>query len=128
MRPLLSRTFLSGILIFASAASFATELKVPIMERASDGLDTCALGEVTDLKTGGDGFLAVRSGPGTEYEKIDEIFNGDRVWMFEQKGHWIGVAYGSDAITCSPISIDHPLDKPGKKGWVHENWIKIIAG
>jgi len=98
------------------------------MERASGGLDTCALGEVTNLKTGGDGFLAVRSGPGTDYEKIDEIFNGDRVWMFEQKGEWIGVAYGSDAISCSPVSKDQALDKPGKKGWVHANWLQIIAG
>lgn len=106
----------------------AQPLEVPVMERASDDLDTCALGEVFGLKSDGDGFLAVRSGPGSDFTKLDEVHNGDRVWLFEQRGDWIGVVYGVTELGCSPIKQDRIVPYSGKKGWVHGNWVQIIAG
>lgn len=117
--------------VFAAPAfhpALAQSLDVPVMEHASDDLDTCALGQVTGLRADGDGFLAVRSGPASSYPKLDELENGDKVWLFDQKGKWIGIVYGTEELSCSPISQDRPVPHNGKKGWVHENWIEVIAG
>ncbi|MEO0372177.1 MAG: SH3 domain-containing protein [Pseudomonadota bacterium] len=111
-----------------ATALAAQSLDVPVMERADEDLDTCAYGKVTGLKADGDGFLAVRSGPGTQFAKIDELVNEDEVWLFEQRGKWIGIAYGTPYVNCSPISSDRELQTDGKKGWVHENWIVVMAG
>lgn len=100
----------------------------PIIEKADGELDTCALGEVFGLKSDGDGFLAVRAGPHISSEKIDEIHNGDRVYTFSQIGDWIGIAYATDFQDCSPIEEDRAMETDGKKGWVHGNWIKPLAG
>ena len=59
---------------------------------------------------------------------IDKIHTGDRVWMFSQRGKWIGVVYDSDAISCSPIAKDKVYDGPGRKGWVYGKYIRVIAG
>lgn len=103
-------------------------LDVPIMELASDDLDTCGYGKIAGLKLDGDGFLAVRSGPGSDYAKLDELHNDDEVWLFEQRGEWIGIVYGVSAVTCGPIEADRPVTHHGQKGWVHENWVQFIAG
>lgn len=106
----------------------AQDLDVPVIERASDDLDTCAFGQVTGLKAGGDGFLAVRSGPDSGYPKLDELHNGDDVWLFDRQGAWIGIVYGVRELACGPISKDRSVPHNGRKGWVHENWIQVIAG
>ncbi|WP_424983104.1 SH3 domain-containing protein [Maritalea sp. S77] len=98
------------------------------MEHASDGLDTCALGHVTGLNVEGDGFLAVRLGPGLEHIKLDELHNGDHVWLFDRRGAWIGIVYAAKDLICSPIENDRPVETDGKTGWVHEDWIQILAG
>lgn len=101
---------------------------MPIIEKADEDLDTCALGEVHGLKKDGDGFLAVRTGPGTANQQIDHVINGDRVWVFNQSGEWYGVVYGVDEVDCSPVEEDVPVRAEGKKGWVHSRWVRIIAG
>jgi hypothetical protein len=106
----------------------AQQLDVDIIERASDDLDTCAYGQVSGLKADGDGFLAVRKGPGSKHAKIDELKNGDKVWLFDTKGKWIGVVYGVQELSCSPIDADRPVQTRGKKGWVHQNWVEVLAG
>ncbi len=106
----------------------AQNLDVPVMEISSGDLDTCAYGRVTGLKADGDGFLAVRSGPGTQYRKLDEIHNGDDVWLFDQRGKWIRIVYDTSELSCSPIAEDREVPYPGKKGWVHQNWITLLAG
>jgi hypothetical protein len=109
-------------------AAFAQNLTVPVMEHAEGDLDTCGLGEVTGLNPAGDNFLAVRTGPGSKYKMIDKLHTGDRVWMFDYKGEWIGVVYGSDSIECSPIRKDRPYAGPGRKGWVHKKFVRLLAG
>lgn len=116
------------IYLLLAFPSYAQQLDLPIVEQSDGDLDTCLLAEVHGLKANGDGFLAVRSGPGSEFTKLDEVYNGDRVWIFENTGKWHGVLYGVDEVNCSPIDKDRALDKPGKKGWVHENWIRPLAG
>ncbi|MEM7301489.1 MAG: SH3 domain-containing protein [Pseudomonadota bacterium] len=106
----------------------AQQLDVPIIEQADEDFDTCALGEVYGLKADGDGFLAVRSAPDSSFRKLDEVYNGNRVWIFQQVGKWYGIVYGVDSVDCSPISSDRAVRAPGKKGWVHSNWVRVIAG
>jgi len=48
-------------------------------------LDACGgSGEVVGLHSSGDGFLAVRSGPGTDYAEIDKIYQGQLVYFCDQ--------------------------------------------
>ena len=50
------------------------DLDVPITEEGGDGqMANCSSSTVYGLEAGEDGFLAVRSGPGTQYRKIDEL-------------------------------------------------------
>jgi len=106
----------------------AQDLDVPILERAQKDLDTCALGQVARLKADGDGFLAVRTGPASKFRKIDELHNGDQVWIFDERGEWLGVVYGVAELSCSPIERDRFLPDHGKSGWIHSNWVDVIAG
>src|SRR5690554_3048463 len=66
-------------------------LDVPIIVEASDGLAaTCWSAQVKGLNPKGDGFLAIRSGPGSEYRKIGQVYNGNLVYVVEMRGKWAG--------------------------------------
>lgn len=130
-----NRLMLNGALVAVStlaillpSALHAEPMELPVIERENGNLDTCALGQVTGLKADGDGFLAVRSGPAEDFSKLDELHNGARVWLFDRQGEWVGIVYGVDELSCSPVDADREVPYPGDKGWVHENWIEIIAG
>ena len=96
----------------AAPAAWAQQLDVEfeIIEDAQAA--GCAASIVTGLNPSGDGFLAVRSGPGTEYGRIDELHNGDMVRTCAMEGQWVGVYYG----------------EPRQRGWVHGNWLAHAAG
>lgn len=102
------------VLAFFAAPSilFAQNLEVEFEIIEDDQAAGCAGAQVMGLNPNGDGFLAVRSGPGSNYKKIDQLHNGDSVRPCTQKGKWFGVYYGS----------------PRKKGWVHGNWLGAWAG
>jgi len=125
--PLQLAVFLIAM-VLSHTASRAGDLEVPVMVRADGDLDTCALGGVTGLNPKGDNFLAVRSGPGTNYAMIDKLHAKDQVWMFGQQGSWVGVVYGVNELSCSPVAKDHAYQGPGKKGWVHKKFLIILAG
>ena len=55
----------------------------------------------------GSGFLAVRTGPGTGYQKIGELYNGNEVTLLDRRGNW----YQIDA---QGIGI----------GWAFYKWIR----
>lgn len=63
--------------------------------------------EVMGLDPNGDGFLAVRTGPGTGYRMIAKIHNGDRVETYGGRGKWVAISFGPS----------------GRLGWVHGNWL-----
>ena len=115
-------------LSFAISFAEAEPLDVEIIEQASDDLDTCSLGQVAGLKVDGDGFLAVRSGPSSKYEQIDELYNGNKVWLFEERNGWYGVIYGVEELSCSPIRKNRPLRLKGKKGWIYGKFVRVVAG
>src|SRR5690606_14915432 len=101
-----------------------------IYEMESDGEGAnCAEGTVIGLRADGDSFLAVRTGPGTNFRKIGELRNGDRVKIFQDRDGWHGVLVPGGRIDQS--------DACGRKGpmrqvsgsglgWVHGRWIGNI--
>lgn len=109
----------SGLLLLClmvlphAAPAVAQQLDMDFFILEDDQAAGCLSAIVTGLDPQGDGFLAVRSGPGTGYRKIDELHNGDLVRPCEAKGPWHGVYYGT----------------PRRKGWVHGNWLRYsVAG
>jgi hypothetical protein len=107
--------------------SVKNDLDVPIRKQGGDGqMANCSSSTAYGLKSGGDGFLAVRSGPGTEYRKIGELHNGDVVFVFEARGKWAGVVYRTENVNCaSTFSRPVPYEN---KGWVHSKWVRELAG
>jgi Bacterial SH3 domain len=116
----------------SSSGASAQTLDVAIFEHASDGqMASCSTSTVSGLKVNGDGFLAVRSGPGSQYKKIDELHNGDVVTVYDTKGKWFGVMYGRSQGGCNyweGEGKERPVQYDGNKGWVHSNWLKPLAG
>ncbi|WP_191090062.1 SH3 domain-containing protein [Histidinibacterium aquaticum] len=108
----MGRLCLAAVIALLVVPAQAQDLDVgfPIAE---DGQAAgCAGSVVAGLDPGGDGFLAVRSGPGSSYRKLDELVNGDMVRTCARSGPWWGVYYG----------------QPRRVGWVHGNWLVDGAG
>lgn len=107
------RTFLIS-LTFACLGTLAhaQNLDVDFKIHADGQAAGCPSSVVAGLDPNGDGFLAVRTGPGSNYRKIDELRNGAVVSPCARNGKWYGVSY----------------DNRRKKGWVHGNWLRDLAG
>lgn len=118
------------LLAICATSTSAGTLDVPIYEQASDGqAANCGGGTVMGLKTGGDGFLAVRTGPGADYRKIGELQNGDRVAIIEERGGWYGVIVPGGSVdqtdACRRSGPRRKLSGSGL-GWVSGRWIGDI--
>ncbi len=105
---------------------------VPVMIGGEADLDACGgFGEVRGLNPYGDGFLAVRTGPGTKYSMIDRLYNGDQVHFCDYHGNWIGIVYGKPGQDCGVGSIlprQQPYRGPCGSGCAHRNWLVLTAG
>lgn len=133
---------ISNMLIMASAvmivptSSSAQEPgrrpQVPIVIEADLDFDACgANGIIEGLDPGGDGFLAVRGGPGSKYAEIDRLFSGEQVYLCAEKGKWLGVVYSKRRRDCNvstPWISTQPYTGPCRSGWVHRNWVRLWAG
>jgi len=122
------------IFIFSIATmTVLADNSVPVMIGSDvPYLDACGSnGEVRGLNPYGDGFLAVRSGPGRQYEMIDRLYNGTQVYFCDEHGDWIGIVYGDPEQNCgvsSPVPRKQPYHGPCQSGWAHKNWLVLIAG
>ena len=97
---------------FSLSVASAQKLSVPIIKDCTDGQAACyATSQVSGLKANGDGFLAVRTGPGSNYRMIGKLRNGDVVTVISFRGKWRGVEL-----------------RNGSFGWVHSNWLSDLAG
>lgn len=99
-------------LSLAVSAAWAQQLDVDFTILEDAQAAGCAGSIVSGLDPNGDGFLAVRTGPGSNYAKLDELHNGDMVRTCVGSGRWVGIYYG----------------QPRRKGWVHSNWLTEGAG
>lgn len=101
-----------------------------IFEHESDGqAANCSAGTVMGLRADGDGFLAVRSGPGSDFRKLGEVRNGDRVTILDAEGEWLAILVPGGRIdqadACQRVGPRRQVSGPGL-GWVHGNWIGDI--
>lgn len=105
--------------------------RVPVVIEASS-FDACGgNGVIAGLDPSGDGFLAVRSGPGTKHPEIDRLYNGEEVYLCVEAGRWIGIVYTRmhrDCNVTSPWLATQPYTGPCRSGWVHRNWVRLYAG
>ena len=85
----------------------AQRLAVPVDTSCPpDSQAACAgAATVTGLNPQGDGFLAIRTGPGTRYKVIGKLYNGDEVTTYRSHGEWQAVR------------------GRGVTGWVHGRWL-----
>ena len=131
LRYWMPRTFVILTLSFAAVPVCAGNA-VPVMVGGLADFDACGgLGEVRGLNSRGDGFLAVRAGPDSQYPMIDRLYNGKQVFFCNNHGEWIGIVYGEPAQDCgvsSPIPRRKPYKGPCKSGWAHRKWLFLIAG
>jgi hypothetical protein len=131
LRYCISRKFVTLTLSFAVMTASAGGA-VPVMVGGIAELDACrGLGEVRGLNPRGDGFLAVRTGPGRKYPMVDRLYNGHQVYFCDDHGEWIGIVYGEHVQDCgvsSPLPRRQPYKGPCQSGWAHRNWLVLIAG
>ncbi|WP_323036589.1 SH3 domain-containing protein [Pararhodobacter sp.] len=67
----------------------------------------------------GRGFLAVRSGPGSGYQQIGELYAGDEISVWQRSGRWYYVRCMSGLCT-------NPYWGPAvPTGWVYGNYLSI---
>ena len=92
----------AAALVALVAPVIAGRIDVPVMAGGSDpGYDACgSSGTVMGLNPRGDGFLAVKSGPGLEFARIDRIYNGQNVTICDQRGVWYGIVYSLNGRDC----------------------------
>ncbi|MFD2739419.1 SH3 domain-containing protein [Sulfitobacter aestuarii] len=91
------------------AVSQAQPLDVPFSTYCPPDAEAACFGAATvmGLNPQGDGFLAVRTGPGSQYAMIGKVHNGDRVGVFAGHGGWYGISFGPQQ----------------RLGWAHGNWL-----
>lgn len=116
--------------LLAAAAAAEPPASTPVGDIGA-GAACESIGEVVGLKAGGDGFLAVREGPGTGHAPVDRLGSGRRVRLCRSEGRWVSVMYPlpGSGMRCEPESADiRRYRGPCNSGWVHWNWIRIVAG
>lgn len=124
---------LSVALLLATQAACAQPV-VPVRVGGNIEIDACgAVGQVTGLKSSGDGFLAVRNGPGSSFQIVDKLHNGQLLYVCDSAsdGTWLGVVYASGEDNCgvtSPIAEKRVYAGRCKTGWVSAAWVEIVAG
>lgn len=100
-------------------------------------LDACPTwAQVSGLDPAGDGFLAVRAGPGVDHAELDRLAEGRGLFVCvgTEDGVWLGVVYprpGQDMADCgvsSPRVVAAPYRGGCASGWVAARWVKPIAG
>lgn len=94
------------------------------------------------LKATGDGFLSVRSGPGTGFAERDRLANGRTVTVFERRGDWAGIVYtprpdndveavakacGFDEAAARAMAARKTYDGPCAWGWVNRRWLVALT-
>lgn len=115
-----------------SGVALAGALAVPVIVGKVPEYDACmSTGAVKGLNPHGDGFLAVRAGPGSQYQMIDKLLEGQNVFVCDERGQWLGVVYtrgNQDCGVTSALNRPTPYAGPCPAGWVHRNFINITAG
>ncbi|TXI48096.1 MAG: integron [Lysobacter sp.] len=114
----------------------AKPAEVPVRVGIHEDLDACgSFAEVKGLNPRGDGFLAVRSGPGADYAMRDRLPEGATFYVCGESadGRWISVVYPRKGQTQEQCDVSSPKSGgayrgPCAYGWVNARWVNILAG
>ena len=132
--------FLTSItrLLICTAPLAAEVDSIPIVIGGNDVMDACpSVGTVKGLNAKGDGFLSVRSGPGTKFLEKDRLIAGALFYMCDGKSargsDWVGIVYSKNmnTDTCGVTSAIEDITVykgPCKWGWINSKWVKVVAG
>lgn len=109
------------------------ESRRPVMLAGGEDVDPCALGMINDPPTGGEaGAILVFAGPSSEFEVVDTLGHGDRVWVCDGSDDMLGIVYSHDpdrdCDVASPEAETRPYFGPCASGWVKSEWVEVIAG
>jgi hypothetical protein len=79
----------AAVLVALFGGASAQRPSVPVVIESDDDDAPCAGGVVVDLDPHGDGFLAVKAGPGLNYAHIDKLYNNGA----QERGDWWAIVY-----------------------------------
>jgi hypothetical protein len=112
--------------------TMAQGASVPVIAGQNPGYDACGrVGLVHGLDPKGDGFLAVRAGPGSGYAMLDKVHNDALINICDDRGKWLGVVYSHETEDCgvsSPWPRPAAYTGPCRSGWVYRTYVKDFAG
>ena len=114
------------------ATTAAQSGRVPVIAGQICGYDACgSVGVVRGLDPRGDGFLAVRAGPGSAYAMLDKVYSDQLLNVCDDRGKWLGVVYSHESEDCG-VSTPWPQPAaytgPCRSGWVYRTYVKDFAG
>src|SRR5215472_17375489 len=84
-------------------------IDVPIVIGGDKEFNACTgTGEVILLDSKRDGFLPVQSGPDRPYREIDRLFNGNKVFLCDQRGMFYAVIYSESHELTQECGVSRP--------------------
>ncbi|APE45692.1 hypothetical protein BOO69_19240 (plasmid) [Sulfitobacter alexandrii] len=102
---------LTSLAIMGALASTASAQNI-VMPNNYGPTDSGCL--VKGLDPNGDGFLALRTGPGSKYGQIGSLHNGDAAFIYGGQGRWLFVENG--AVNGK---------KARFRGWIYDAWCEF---
>ena len=89
----------------------------------------CNYARVRHVQVGS--HLSVRSGPGLQFSKVDQLRAGKPVYICDEQGDWLKIFYGGEETPCGSVSsvgLDVRKAAACKSGWVNRKWIDVLSG
>lgn len=115
---------LAAAMAAAATLPAAAQSAVPVTVDSDGQAASCLVGRIARLDPQGDGFLAVRAGPTTGARKIDELHNGNSVYLCAKRGDWWGAVYGrGDCGVFAATSGPTPYRGPCRSGWIFGRYV-----
>lgn len=112
---------MSGNFFSAATAALATAAALSFVPAANAGDCTGFVVGVRPISQynhdAGHGFLALRTGPGSDYMQIGELYQGDEFSVYERRGKWLYVACMSGRCT------DPLWGRPWPEGWAYSKYL-----
>ncbi len=125
-----------SLVVASSVLADAPVQPVPVPLVQSTEIDACpSLLQVSGLNPRGDGFLALRSGPGASYPIVAKLPEGAPLLLcgHSDQAPWVPVIWPDtdDVSRCgvsSPQTQNAHYQGPCRAGWVHRRWLRLVAG
>ena len=136
-RPSMIPSIAAAVALTASMFAGAAQRDVPVVVGEEAELDACtSWAKVKGLDPKGDGFLAVRGGPGSAYALRDRLREGDEFFIcsYSRDNKWLAIVYARKGQHPGDCGVSTSLPKPVAYrgpcawGWVHGKWVEFLAG